>query len=91
MPKPLVLLLPVLLATAVFVVEARHESRLLFAQLQTLRIERDALNTEWGQLLLEEGTWSEHRRVEMMARTRLDMDIPGRDRIVVVRPMAVPP
>lgn len=74
-----------LLASALAVIELRHQSRLLFAQLQTARGERDALDVEWGQLLLEEGTWSEHRRVEAIARQRLDMNIPTKDRIVVVR------
>ena len=88
MSNRLVLLILVALGSAMLVIEKRHESRQLFAQLQGLRAERDGLNTEWEQLLLEEGTWSEHRRVELMARTRLDMNIPGRDRIVVVRPVA---
>jgi cell division protein FtsL len=88
MPKSLLLLAVAVLGTALLVIETRHDSRLLFAQLQRLHGERDTLNTEWGQLLLEEGTWSEHRRVERMARTRLDMNIPGRDRIVVVQPAA---
>ena len=85
MPSRLILLAAAVLVGSMFVVEMRHQSRLLFAELQSLRAERDALNTEWGQLLLEQGTWSEHRRVEQMARARLDMAIPGRDRIVVVR------
>lgn len=72
------------LLVSILVVDLRHQSRVLFGELQTLRAERDALNTEWGQLLLEEGTWSEHRRIEQIARTRLDMTIPGRDRIIVV-------
>ncbi len=84
MPKCLALL-AALIAVAILVIETRHQSRILFAELQSVRSDRDRLNTEWGQLLLEEGTWSEHRRVEAMARTRLDMSIPGRDRIVVVR------
>jgi len=84
MPKRIVLLAAAILICAVLVVEARHESRLLFAQLQGLQLERDALNTEWEKLLLEEGTWGQHRRVEETARRRLDMAIPGRDRIVVV-------
>lgn len=78
------------IAISMVVIETRHKSRLLFAELQAVRGERDALNIEWGQLLLEEGTWSEHRRVEAMARTRLEMSIPGRDRIVVVRSGATP-
>lgn len=85
MPSRLALVALAVLVAAVLVVELRHQSRTLFAQLQTLRAERDALNTEWGQLLLEEGTWAEHRRIEQMARARLDMSMPGRNRIIVVR------
>jgi cell division protein FtsL len=84
MARRVIFLAIAVLTIAILVVALRHQSRVLFAQLQTLRAERDALNTEWGQLLLEEGTWSEHRRIEQMARTQLDMRIPGRDRIVVV-------
>lgn len=84
MSRRFVLLVLAVMATSMWVIETRHNSRLLFAELQSVRSERDALNVEWGQLLLEEGTWSEHRRVEAMARTRLEMSIPGRDRIVVV-------
>ncbi|MBI3899173.1 MAG: cell division protein FtsL [Gammaproteobacteria bacterium] len=91
MPKPLLLLSLAVLASAMFVIEERHQSRQLFAQLQKLQGERDSLNTEWGQLLLEEGTWSEHRRVETAARLQLDMNTPARDRIVVVRPIAGAP
>lgn len=85
MPSRVLLLAGVVLVLAMLVVELRHQSRLLFAQLEQLRAERDALNVEWGQLLLEEGTWSEHRRVEQLARTQLEMSIPSRDRIVVIR------
>ena len=84
MPRHALLLATAVLVISMLVVTLRHESRLLFAQLQTLRGERDALTTEWGQLLVEEGTWSEHRRIEQMARTRLDMHIAGRDRIIVL-------
>ncbi|BAU47267.1 cell division protein FtsL [Sulfurifustis variabilis] len=79
------------LATALSVIEIRHENRLLFAELQRLRQERDALNTEWEQLLLEEGAWSQHRRIEQMARKRLDMQTPGREQIVVVHAPAGSP
>lgn len=85
MSKPFVLLVIAVMGSAMLVIETRHQSRMLFADLQSARAERDALDTEWGQLLLEEGTWSEHRRVEAVARTRLDMMLPGRDHIVVVR------
>lgn len=90
MTRHLVILVAAAIGAAILVIETRHQSRRLFAELQSVRAERDALNTEWGQLLLEEGTWSEYRRVESMARTRLDMSIPGRERIVVLRAAEAP-
>src|SRR5437879_2555668 len=76
MRSPLVWLLAACMVSAVAVVELRHESRVLYAQVQKLQVERDALNVEWGQLLLEEGAWSQHRRIEATARTQLGMELP---------------
>lgn len=70
--------------SALLVVSLRHQARLLSTQLQALQVARDALDTEWGKLLLEEGAWSEHRRVETAARQRLDMAIPNSEEIVVI-------
>lgn len=70
--------------SALLVVGLRHQARLLSTQLQALQVARDALNTEWGKLLLEEGAWSEHRRVETAARQQLDMAIPESNQIVVI-------
>ena len=39
---------------------------------------------KWGQLLLEEGAWSQHRRVEQMARTRLGMSVPDPRQVAAV-------
>ncbi len=85
MPKPLLLMTIAVAITALMVVDLRHRNRLLFAELQTVTRERDQLNTEWGQLLLEQGAWSEHRRIEDTARVRLGMAMPGGDQVVVVR------
>lgn len=75
------------------VVELRHRNRDEFAELQRLTTQRDALDTEWGKLLLEEGAWSQHRRVEAIARTRLGMSTPAADQVVVLdlRPAGVRP
>lgn len=84
MPKPLLLVTIAVGITALMVVDLRHRNRLLFAELQTVTRERDQLNTEWGQLLLEQGAWSEHRRIEDTARVRLGMAMPSGDQVVVV-------
>ena len=85
MPRRVALLLLAVVISAVLVVETRHRNRVLFVDLQALNAERDALNVEWGKLLLEEGAWSQHQRVEAVARTRLNMGIPRPGQVVVVR------
>ncbi len=74
-----------LVVSALLVVDLRHRNRLHFAEVQALHKERDALNIEWDQLLLEQGAWSEHRRVEGLARTRLHMALPAPGQVVVLR------
>ena len=85
MRKQIAFLTVAMVTCALTVIELRHRNRLLFAELQTVTHERDALNTEWGQLLLEQGAWSEQRRVEETARARLGMALPAGEQVVVVR------
>jgi cell division protein FtsL len=92
LPSPVVWLLAACMVSAIAVVELRHESRVLYAQLQKLQQQRDALNVEWGQLLLEEGAWSQHRRIESVARTQLDMELPAATQVrVLALPAGVKP
>jgi cell division protein FtsL len=75
------LLLLVVLGALVFlsalkVVTTRYETRLLVMALQALKTQRDDLEREWTQLLLEQSTWSTHGRVEDLARSRLNMTVP---------------
>lgn len=68
-------------ASAVAAVYAKHETRKLYAELQVLERERDQLDMEWGQLQIEQSTWSTHSRVERMAREEIGMGEPGPDQI----------
>jgi len=85
MSRQLLLLIAAVVVSALMVIDLRQQNRLRFAELQTLTRERDALNVEWGQLLLEQGAWSEHRRVEDTARARLGMAMPSSEQVVIVR------
>ena len=85
MPRRIIVLFAAVVLVSIIVVQLRHENRQRFSELQAQQAERDALNVEWGKLLLEEGAWSQHRRIEMMARKRLDMDTPDASSIRVVR------
>lgn len=72
------------LISAMLVVQVRHQNRLTFVELKQMQDQRDRLNVEWGQLLLEQGTWAVHQNVERKARTDLAMGMAPPDRIVIV-------
>lgn len=77
------------LAAAVFVsglgsIYAKHKSRKLFVELQTLVAERDRLEMDWGRLQIEQSTQANHARVEQLARDRLSMRMPTRDDVKLV-------
>ncbi|MGH8398627.1 MAG: cell division protein FtsL [Gammaproteobacteria bacterium] len=82
----IVLLVVAVFLSALAVIDARHENRMLFTQLQQARQQRDQMNIEWGQLLLEQSTWSTHARIEQIATQQLGMQLPLHPQIVVVHP-----
>ena len=87
MRQGLIALLAVaVLASALGAVYTKHRSRQLFVELEALKAERDDLNIEWGQLMLEQATWATPTRVELIARQRLEMTVPPADTIVIVTP-----
>ncbi len=80
------LLFVLVLSSAIMLVYTKHQSRKLFVELQQLKYEVDDLNTEWGQLQLEQSAWSSHGRIERVARTRLSMVMPESDEVVFIKP-----
>lgn len=84
LPILMALLLAATVVSATAVVYARHESRQLFIELEALESERDELNIEWGRLQIEQSSWAGHGRVEELASTRLDMEMPDRASTVVI-------
>jgi len=81
----LVLLLMTVVASAIGVVYARQQSRILFGELTRLTKEKDDLDTEFGRLELEQATWAEPNRIEQVARGQLGMLAPGPANTVVVK------
>lgn len=82
----LTLLLLAVLASAISAIYARHESRALFIELQSLVDGRDRLNIEWGRLQIEQSTWASPARIEQMATSRLGMRVPDPSQVVIVQP-----
>lgn len=82
----------VLLISAVGVVWAKQQSRNQFVELQRLEKERDQLDTEWGQLRLEQSTLVTYGRIEKIAREDLHMvvPLPNQVRLVNAKPSRAP-
>lgn len=71
-----ILLTVVVPASAVSVIYSKHQTRVLFAEIQSLERKLDAHGLEWGRLQLELNTLASHERVESHAHDQLGMVIP---------------
>lgn len=81
----LVMMILAVLASAVAVIEVKHESRKRFVELRALEKKRDAMSVEWGQLQLEQGTWGTYSRVERLARKKLHMVMPDMQAVEIIK------
>ncbi len=79
------LLVVVLLVSCLAVVMSAFEYRNLFNQHQELVQQRDELQVEWGQLLLEQSAWAANNRVEQQATKKLGMKVPEVNQIEIIR------
>lgn len=66
-------LLFLVLISGLAAVYAKHQSRKLFAELETLVSQRDRLTMDWGRLQIEESTQANYARVEAIAREQLTL------------------
>lgn len=73
-----------LLASSLGVIWAKQQSRNQFVELQRLEKERDQLDTEWGQLRLEQGTLVTYGRIEKIGREQLNMVEPDPRQLCLV-------
>lgn len=74
-----------LVCSAVAVAYSVHKSRHYLNELQSLESDRDRLETEWGQLLLEQHTWGSYGRIGKIALEQLQMRNPAATEIIMVR------
>ena len=80
----LLLLLAGIAATALGVVLTTFNSRHLLNQLQKLEQERNQLQVEWGQLLLEQSSLVAQGQMEETAIRELGMEVPNMEHVVVL-------
>ena len=79
------LLLVVAIACALGVVTSQHKARKLFVELEKEKDRAQQMEVEWGQLQLEQGTWAMPARVENIASSKLQMQLPKSMQIQFIR------
>ena len=72
--------------SALAVITVADINRITFGDLATLQHNRDDLQTTYGQLLLEENTWSSPARVEAIASQTLGMSQPDQQKVIIIKP-----
>jgi cell division protein FtsL len=80
---PLVLLV-LIFASAMGVVFTTHHTRQAITEKDQAMVERERLDNEWRNLLLEETALAEHSRVQAVAKQELDMKRPDSDKEVII-------
>ncbi len=80
-----VLLFIAVIASALAVILSTHHNRQQNIALEELMREKDQLDVEWRNLVLEQRALTEHNRIEAMVQKELDMHRPDVDDEVVVR------
>ncbi|AXR07499.1 cell division protein FtsL [Salinimonas sediminis] len=67
------------------VILASHYNRQQNIRLESLMQQRDELDVQWRNLVLEQRALTEHNRIEAMVEKQLDMHRPSADQEVVVK------
>ncbi|MDP2152944.1 MAG: cell division protein FtsL [Methylotenera sp.] len=73
-----------LMFSSLGLVNAQHQARKLYIELEHLNQTETQYNQEYGQLQLEQSTWAMHSRIEQIAAQQLQMQVPDAKRIQVV-------
>jgi len=79
------LLVMAVMLSAIAIIYTSHSNRQVFNTLQQTLEQRDELEMEWGQLLLEQSALAAHSEVEKTAGNQLGMRVPDANEIVLVR------
>lgn len=71
--------------SAIGVVLATHNTRQMAVQRENLLLEKDILDGEWRNLILEESALAEHSRVQSRSVDELNMERPAPDKEVIIK------
>ena len=78
------LLVLAICVSALQVILARHDARVLFIERNIMEKKRDALIEEWRRLQLELSTWTTDPYVETEARNQLGLHYPDNKKLLLL-------
>lgn len=84
MTRLCIILFALLMLSGLSLVNSHHQARKLYIALEQLSEDAKFFDQEYEQLQLEQSTWAMHSRVELIASSRLHMEVPSQSRIQVV-------
>ena len=79
------MLLVMLVTSGLAVIFSKHNSRLVFIDIQKTEQDLDRLEIRWERLTIEERMLSEHNRVEKIARKKMGLIELDRKAIIYIR------
>ena len=79
-----ILLAGMLLVSMLGIIYMRGHERQLTSELQYNRQQYDDMTVAHSQLLLEQATWSQQSRVETVAESKLNMQVPVNKNVIMV-------
>lgn len=82
--KILIMLLVVLLSALAFIY-VKDLNRRLFIDYQQEQHQAEMLQTDANKLLLEQSAWSSQARVQQIAETQMDMQIPATKDVIMIK------
>jgi cell division protein FtsL len=80
-----IILLLMVLVSAVAVVYVTNLHRLTFSQLEVVEQQKNELDMQWGQLLLEQASLVTPSRVQELAAEKLKMVLPDSKQMITLR------
>ena len=79
-----IVLLSAVVLSALSVIYATNEARMMNTELQRAQNHQTELNTQWGQLLLEKSSWKSQTFVAQVAKNHLHMVVPSNKHYILV-------
>lgn len=81
----ILILIAALLISALSVVYVKDLNRRLFIAYQKLEVKTEQLQADGNKLLLEQSAWGAQARVQVVAQTKFQMQIPPSAEVVMIK------